>query len=828
MKNNPPKNEGVENSTSRPSFQKMSSASPKGSLGHWEWNIQQDKLIWSAEVWEIYGLKRGEFEPSYETMLNRVHPGDRAHYIETVKASLEGSPHHFKYRILRPDGICCILETQGTVMLNKHNKPIRIIGTVQDVTEEERGIVADQVITRITYISLKNMPMKEMLAEILEVIFRIPWISLESKGSIFLVSPDSRELSLVAQKGLAGPLLERCEKIPFGHCLCGKAAESREVVFADHLDHRHDVTFEGIHDHGHYCVPILLQERLLGVLNLYTEAGHMRRGEEDAFLVTVANTLAGLIDRLNTEHKLSRQSILLKTALANIHQGLVAYDGDLRVIIANERFSELRDIPEELVRPGTHFSDLIRYEVARGEFGPGDQETLVNKLVEQAKHSKVHRFERIRRDGTVLEIAGGPLPGGGFVSTYMDISQRRQSEEELRKLSRVVEQSPVAVLITCPQGEIEYVNPEFTNITGYTLAEVASKNPRILASGNTDPELYKDLWNTILRGRIWTGEFQNRKKNGELYWESISISPLTNAKGEITHFVAIWEDITARKQTQAERDEAYGMLEVLSIKLSKYLSPQVYQSIFSGERDVTLSTERKKLTVFFSDIKDFTATTDDLEPEDLTFLLNDYLTEMSNIAITYGATIDKFIGDAMLMFFGDPETRGAKEDAIACVGMAIAMQKKMQDLRSKWQSMGYEQTFHMRIGINTGYCNVGNFGSQDRMDYTIIGGEVNLAARLEDKAEPDGIMMTYETYALAREMVHAEEQPTIKVKGIHRPVRPFSVVGLYRDLARNQRYVHLEKKGLLVMMDLATLKDEERQEALAELEQAIQDIRKRE
>ena len=109
------------------------------------------------------------------------------------------------------------------------------------------------------------------------------------------------------------------------------------------------------------------------------------------------------------------------------------------------------------------------------------------------------------------------------------------------------------------------------------------------------------------------------------------------------------------------------MLESLSSKLSKYLSPQLYKSIFSGEKSAEVASQRKKLTIFFSDIAGFTETTDLLESEELTNLLNQYLREMSSIALEYGATIDKFIGDAIMLFFGDPETRGARDDAIACV-----------------------------------------------------------------------------------------------------------------------------------------------------------------
>src|SRR6185437_9719545 len=130
-----------------------------------------------------------------------------------------------------------------------------------------------------------------------------------------------------------------------------------------------------------------------------------------------------------------------------------------------------------------------------------------------------------------------------------------------------------------------------------------------------------------------------------------------------------------------ELETSNEFLASLSMKISKYLSPQIYKSIFSGEKDVTISTERKKLTIFFSDIKDFTEMSERLQPEELTSLLNEYFTEMSAIALTYGATVDKFIGDAILAFFGDPETKGAREDARICLDMAIAMQRRLVTLK---------------------------------------------------------------------------------------------------------------------------------------------------
>jgi adenylate cyclase len=173
----------------------------------------------------------------------------------------------------------------------------------------------------------------------------------------------------------------------------------------------------------------------------------------------------------------------------------------------------------------------------------------------------------------------------------------------------------------------------------------------------------------------------------------------------------------------------------------------VYDSIFTGQQDVKIVSARKKLTVCFSDLVGFTEITDKMESEDLTQLLNHYLTEMSKIALQYGATIDKYVGDAIVMFFGDPTTLGVKQDAVACVQMAIAMQKRVDELAHEWRNSGIETPLRCRIGIHTGYCTVGNFGSEDRMDYTMVGSTVNLASRLEHEAPPGGVLISFETYA---------------------------------------------------------------------------------
>jgi adenylate cyclase len=264
-------------------------------------------------------------------------------------------------------------------------------------------------------------------------------------------------------------------------------------------------------------------------------------------------------------------------------------------------------------------------------------------------------------------------------------------------------------------------------------------------------------------------------------------------------------------------------LQSLSTKLSKYLSPQIYNSIFTGAQGVEITSNRKKLTIFFSDVVNFTETTEKLESEDLTNLLNRFLTEMSDIALQYGATIDKYIGDAVMVFFGDPETKGVKEDARDCVRMAIAMLRRMQELRSEWQELGAEKPFRLRIGINTGFVTVGNFGSSERMDYTIIGNAVNLTARLQSHAEIDGIMLGHETYSLVKDEVAAEEQAPFKVKGFAEPVRAYKVLGLYDDLAEEGLVIREEQDGFKFLLDL---QKHDKAEAISKVEELLSRLKK--
>ena len=255
---------------------------------------------------------------------------------------------------------------------------------------------------------------------------------------------------------------------------------------------------------------------------------------------------------------------------------------------------------------------------------------------------------------------------------------------------------------------------------------------------------------------------------------------LVEMRSEITSEVKenLLRAVLADSERQAERTEN------IANKLAKFLPPQIHDALFSGGYDTAITTRRKKLSIFFSDIKNFTSTSEGLQPEDLTKYLNEYFSEMTAIALNSGATIDKYIGDAMMVFFGDPESKGEREDARACVEMALLMQERMKELQMKWRNEGFADPFQVRMGINTGYCNVGNFGSEQRLTYTIIGGEVNVAQRLEANATADGILMSYETFAHVQDLVKVRELESIKMKGINREIKIFSVLSRFEEKMR--------------------------------------------
>jgi two-component system sensor histidine kinase/response regulator len=206
---------------------------------------------------------------------------------------------------------------------------------------------------------------------------------------------------------------------------------------------------------------------------------------------------------------------------------------------------------EEVI--GQQIHDLVHHTHADGTPYP-IEECPMHQTMVRGTSAKIDDEILWRKDGTRFHVEYSSVPIAkngtitGSVVVFSDITERKKAEEELQKLSSAIEQSQVSVVITDPNGTIEYVNPKFTQVTGYSFDEAVGQNPRILNAGFQSAEFYKGLWGTIKAGNVWQGELANKKKNGEIFWENVTISPLRNKEDQITHFVAVKEDITERKQ----------------------------------------------------------------------------------------------------------------------------------------------------------------------------------------------------------------------------------------------------------------------------------------
>lgn len=224
---------------------------------------------------------------------------------------------------------------------------------------------------------------------------------------------------------------------------------------------------------------------------------------------------------------------------------------------------------------------------------------------------------------------------------------------------------------------------------------------------------------------------------------------------------------------QAAKEEAekqQQLLQKASDRLSKYLSPQICEQIFS-DVEFDTGTGRKKLTIFFSDIVNFTSITESMEAEELSGFLNFYLTNMCEIALKYGGTIDKFIGDSVMVFFGDPQSQGPEQDALACCNMGLEMLafvEKNEELFK--EQFNFPEKLEIRIGVHSGVCSVGNFGSDQRLDYTVIGRAVNVAARLEQAAPKNSMLVSNSTKSLLGDTFQVSDSIEVKAKGIDRPI----------------------------------------------------------
>jgi adenylate cyclase len=758
----------------------------------------------SENIRDWLGYETEEYLQNADFWRSRVHPDDLARVEAESTALYKNGRHTVEYRFLKKDGSYCWVNDAQQLIRDQQCQAFEVIGSWSDVTRRRQAEEAA---------AAANERVQHLLARSPAVIY-----AFEASGDYkpTFISQNIKELlGYEREEYLQSPDFWRSRVHPAD---LARIEKGYTRLFEEG---RLSNEYRFRKKDGNYS---WISDDLQLIRNAVGDPLEVIGAWND---ITARKQLSEVL--VAAQDRLVR---LLSSAPAVIYSYKAS--GDFAPIIISENIKNVLGYePSEYLqnadfwRSRVHPDDLARVEAESSALYKNGRHTVEYRFLKKdGTDCWVNDEQRLIRDG-----GGQPIE---VIGSWSDISRRknaeaasRQSEQRLTDAIETISEGFSLYdaddrLVICNSAYGELLYPGLGTPTPGTPFEALARNSVALGLVEEAKGRAEEWIAARLTKHRQPGEpHVQRRSDGR--WIHINERKTTEG-GTVAVYTNITEIKNAEEEIRAANSkleqandlitEKNKALEVLSTKLSKYLSPQVYSSIFSGSKEVKIVSNRKKLTVFFSDIVDFTTTTDDLESEELTALLNHYLTEMSVIALTHGATIDKYIGDAILAFFGDPETRGVKEDAIACVNMAIAMQKRMRELQVEWRERGLQKPFQLRIGINTGYCTVGNFGSEDRMDYTIIGSEVNLASRLQSHAELGGILLSHETYSLIKDHVLAEERTPIQAKGIAKSVRNYAVIAPIEDLVAQGRAILEEQDGLRILIDLQKLDKEKAVKAL--------------
>ena len=295
----------------------------------------------------------------------------------------------------------------------------------------------------------------------------------------------------------------------------------------------------------------------------------------------------------------------------------------------------------------------------------------------------------------------------------------------------------------------------------------------------------------------------------------------------LCHFRRVYHDyVHYEALAQQSVGRLNTMVSVIN-KLTRFVPPQIWEPIVKADSPVSVSNKRAKLTIMFSDIVGFTELSDSLSADNLADILNTYMHCMTLIANKHGAVLDKFIGDGMVCFFGEPDSRGPRQDALDCVAMAIDMRREMRTLRQKWRLMGFDG-LDIRIGITTGYCHVGNFGSNNRLSYTLIGKEANLASRLEAVAGKGEIFISESTHDYISHDYDCEYAGAFQLKGFDSKVSAWQVLDPEANKGKLSKWVDQTLPGFNLHLNFRDMQDNDYQDIRSRLNIALERIEQEE
>jgi len=397
---------------------------------------------------------------------------------------------------------------------------------------------------------------------------------------ISIIDSDNNELKLAHVSGQAGSFPAGAS-VPLEGTVSYPVMKTRHSLILDDLaeDTQYWSSQQLLEDglRSEITVPLICNDRVIATLVLLSQAPNTYGAREQRILERLANQIAPSVENSRLYEEVKQ----LALALESIGDCVVFLDTQGEVQFANKSFQEKFGYSSDEVS-GKHISIFTPTD-------PDSQAEGLEIFLQAKQKGWSGEVKRVNKNGEEFDIhlTITPVrnPEGGLIGTIgvvQDITERKRAEEQLHKLSRAVEQSPSGLMITNTEGKIEYLNPKFTEITGYTSEELVGKKPGTTKSGKTSKTMHQRLWDTIASGNEWRGELLNRKKNGDLYWAFESISHIKNDEGSITHFFAVEEDITERKQAEEVLRLRTEELEALFNIASTLAQPGTFEERYKG------------------------------------------------------------------------------------------------------------------------------------------------------------------------------------------------------------------------------------------------------
>jgi len=415
--------------------------------GIWDWDLRLDRVTHNARWGDMLGLDPAHLEHPMTEFSDLLHEQDRDAVMGRIRRCLEGTGlYHSEHRMRRKDGQVIWVQDRGNVVeRGPDGQPLRMLGSITEITERKEAEVMlhqDQeqqaVLRAMLEDVLRGGGLEETLDACLTRLLAVSWLSLLTKGGIFLMDADEEALRLAVSRDLSPEILSLCNRVPTGRCHCGRAAATKELQFSQRLDHRHEISYPGMAEHGHYNLPLLSEGEVLGVMVLYLPHGFERDPAKEQFLTTVADVLAGFIRRKRTERALERSEqryrILMDTAPDAIYinqEGIFTYLNPAALRLFGARDAGVLLGTRVLDRIHAKDHDLVRERM--------------RILTEERRAVPALEEKFIRMDGTTVDVEVTAAPYSDDVETGMqvivrDITERKRAEEALQRLNEELEE----------------------------------------------------------------------------------------------------------------------------------------------------------------------------------------------------------------------------------------------------------------------------------------------------------------------------------------------------------------------------------------------------